>query len=254
VHFGNRHGPRGNSRPRLSAGSALRHFWCRQNLSRFACRQPSAAVPTWLRVASRTSEDARAYTTAVPNLTSKTVRITLSKLTTIAFLLLLPAAASAQIPTRGNVFFGYSYGSADFSSAGRTNLNGWNGSLEGKVLPWVGFVADLSGLYGSQHLSAVSASKVNTSVNSVVLGPRVSVAVGKFTPFAHALFGVSHIHDSATGLSESDTSFATALGGGIDYRLIHGIGWRVQADMLQTRFFSGTQNNFRLSTGVVLHF
>jgi len=182
------------------------------------------------------------------------MRITLSKLTTIAFLLLLPTAASAQIPTRGNVFFGYSYGSADFSSAGRTNLNGWNGSLEGKVLPWVGFVADLSGLYGSQNISAVSASKVNTSVNSVVLGPRVSVAVGKFTPFAHALFGVSHIHDSASGLSESDTSFATALGGGIDYRLIHGIGWRVQADMLQTRFFSGTQNNFRLSTGVVLHF
>jgi hypothetical protein len=183
------------------------------------------------------------------------MRITLSKLTTIAFiLLLLPAAASAQIPPRGNVFFGYSYGSADFSSAGRTNLNGWNGSLEGKVLPWVGFVADLSGLYGSQNISAVSASKVNTSVNSVILGPRVSVAVGKFTTFAHALFGVSHIHDTASGFSESDTSFATALGGGIDYRLIHGIGWRVQADMLQTRFFSGTQNNFRLSTGVVLHF
>jgi hypothetical protein len=182
------------------------------------------------------------------------MRITLSKLTTIAFLLLVPAASSAQIPTRGNVFFGYSYGSADFSSAGRTNLNGWNGSLEGKVLPWVGFVADLSGLYGSQNISAVLASKVNTSVNSVVLGPRVSVAVGKFTPFAHTLFGVSHLHDSASGLSESDTSFATALGGGIDYRLIHGIGWRVQADMLQTRFFSGTQNNLRLSTGVVLHF
>ena len=120
------------------------------------------------------------------------MRITLSKLTTIAFLLLVPAASSAQIPTRGNVFFGYSYGSADFSSAGRTNLNGWNGSLEGKVLPWVGFVADLSGLYGSQNISAVLASKVNTSVNSVVLGPRVSVAVGKFTPFVHSIRGFAH--------------------------------------------------------------
>ena len=176
------------------------------------------------------------------------------KLTTIAFvLLLLPTAALAQIP-RGNVFFGYSYGSADFSSNGRTNLNGWNGSLEGKVLPWVGFVADLSGLYGSQNVHALSAFKADTSVSSVVLGPRVSVSVGKFTPFAHALFGASHRHDSASGFSESDTSFASALGGGIDYRLIHGIGWRVQADMFQTRFFSGTQNNFRLSTGIVLHF
>jgi hypothetical protein len=76
-------------------------------------------------------------------------------------------------------------------------------------------VADFSGLYGSQNISAVSAFKVNTNVNSVVLGPRVSVPVGKFTPFAEALFGASHIHDTASGFSESDTSFATALGGGI---------------------------------------
>jgi len=173
----------------------------------------------------------------------------------VAFILLfLPAAAFAQIPTRGNVYFGYAYGSTDFSSAGRTNLNGWNGSLEGKVLPWVGFVVDFSGLYGSQNTSAISGFNVNTHLNSVVLGPRVSLPVGKITPFAEALFGASHRHDSATGFSESDTSFATALGGGIDYRLIHGLGWRVQADLLQTRFFSGTQNNFRLSTGIVLHF
>ena len=81
------------------------------------------------------------------------MRISVPKLTTIAFiLLLLPSAALAQIPSRGNVFFGYSYGRADFSSNGRTNLNGWNGSLEGKVLPWIGFVVDLSGLYGSQDI------------------------------------------------------------------------------------------------------
>src|SRR5450755_1537589 len=183
------------------------------------------------------------------------MRITVPKFTTIAFvLLLLPTAALAQIPTRGNVFFGYSYGSADFSSAGRTNLNGWNGSLEGKVLPWVGFVADFSGLYGSQTIPVIPSFSAHTTMNTVVLGPRVSVSLGKFTPFAEALFGASHIHESASPFSESDTSFATALGGGIDYRLIHGIGLRVQGDMLQTRFFSTTQNNFRLSTGIVLHF
>jgi hypothetical protein len=183
------------------------------------------------------------------------MKIVLSKLTMVGFiLLLLPGAALAQIPTRGNVFFGYSYGSADFSSNGRTNLNGWNGSLEGKVLPWVGFVADFSGLYGSQNISVIPTFNADTKLNTVVLGPRVSVSVGKFTPFAEALFGASHIHESATGFSESDSSFATALGGGIDYRLIHGIGLRGQGDMLQTRFFSSTQNNFRLSTGIVLHF
>src|SRR6202166_485396 len=120
------------------------------------------------------------------------MKIVLSKLTMVGFiLLLLPGAALAQIPTRGNVFFGYSYGSADFSSAGRTNLNGWNGSLEGKVVPWVGFRADFSGLYGSENVSALSPFRVNTNMNSVVLGPRVSVSVGKLTPFAEALFGAS---------------------------------------------------------------
>jgi Outer membrane protein beta-barrel domain len=183
------------------------------------------------------------------------MRISVFKLTVIAFILqLLPTAALAQIPTRGNVFFGYSYGSADFSSNGRTNLNGWNGSLEGKVLPWIGFVADFSGFYGSQNVPVIPSFNVDTTVNTVVLGPRLSVSVGKFTPFAHALFGASHIHESATGFSDSDTSFASALGGGIDYRLFAPIAWRVQADMLQTRFFSNTQNNFRLSTGIVLHF
>jgi Outer membrane protein beta-barrel domain len=173
---------------------------------------------------------------------------------TIFILLLVPAAALAQIPTKGNVFFGYSYASADFSSNGRTNLNGWNGSLEGKVLPWVGFVADISGLYGSRNVPIVPTFSADASVHNVLFGPRASVSVGKFTPFAHALFGAAHISESTSGFSDSDTSFATALGGGIDYRLIHGVGWRVQADLLQTRFFSGTQNNFRLSTGVVLHF
>jgi hypothetical protein len=55
-------------------------------------------------------------------------------------------------------------------------------------------------------------------------------------------------------LSSSDTSFAYALGGGIDYHLIPLISWRVQGDLLQTRFFSNTQNNVRISTGIVVHF
>ncbi len=188
---------------------------------------------------------------------------------------LLTTAGIAQIPTKGNVFFGYSYARADLfssssplvSTSNHANLNGWNGSLEGRVLPWVGIVADISGLYGSQDF-AVNCEVIpsppcipirahlNAKVHSFLFGPRVSVSVGKITPFAHALFGASHISASTSvpGFSDSDTSFATALGGGIDYRLIHGLGWRVQGDYLQTRFFSNTQNNFRLSTGLVLHF
>jgi len=172
----------------------------------------------------------------------------------VLVLLLPPRVGFGQVPTRGNAFLGYSYASANLSFNGRTNLNGWNGSLEGKILPWVGIVADFSGLYGSQNVPIIPPISVTTGVHSFVFGPRASLAVGKFTPFVHALFGASHVNERALGFSGSDSSFATAWGGGVDYRLVHGIGWRVQADMLQTRFFHDTQNNFRLSTGVVLHF
>src|SRR5208282_3996608 len=71
------------------------------------------------------------------------------------------AAAGAQVPTSGNVFFGYSYYSMDASSFnqsdtsgwGRPNTNGWEASLEGKVIPFLGFVADFDSHYGSQNLA-----------------------------------------------------------------------------------------------------
>ena len=40
--------------------------------------------------------------------------------------------ATAQIPTSGNVFAGYSYYNTDINGFQRQSLNGWEGSLEGK--------------------------------------------------------------------------------------------------------------------------
>jgi len=193
--------------------------------------------------------------------------------------LLAVAAAYAQVPTSGNIYGGFSYVNADLISGSRSSLNGWNGSLEGKVFPFVGIVADFSGNYGSQTVQVpgpleppVGACPVGgiiiscppstgtTSFNvtlhqhNFLFGPRVSFSVGKVRPFAHALFGLSHLAESGSGASGSANSFAYALGGGIDYRLMRLVGWRVQADMLQTRFFSTTQSDFRLSTGLVFRF
>lgn len=170
--------------------------------------------------------------------------------------------ASAQVPTSGNVFFGYSYYNTDLSSIDRANTNGWEASLEGKVLPFIGIVADFDGHYGSQNFpgGACPAGQppclpitfnANVTEHNFLFGPRVSVSVGKFRPFAQAMFGVAHVNASAAG---SDTSFATALGGGLDYHLIPLVSWRFQGDYLQTRFFGTHQNNIRLSTGIVVHF
>jgi hypothetical protein len=177
-------------------------------------------------------------------------------------LLSFAVLASAQVPTSGNVFFGYSYYSADLSSIDRANTNGWEASLEGKVIPFLGFVADFDSHYGSQNfsggcvssLSGTFCSTFNASVteHNFLFGPRVSFSVGKFRPFAEGLFGGAHVNvNNGVG---SDTSFATALGGGLDYKIIRPLAWRFQGDYVQTRFFATTQNNVRLSTGIVFRF
>jgi hypothetical protein len=176
------------------------------------------------------------------------------------------AVAAAQVPTGGNVFVGYSYTSANLESSQRTGLSGWNGSLEGRVFPFVGMVADISAQYGTQENIVPTGyctgvigqpcpgSSLNTTFRNYLFGPRVSVSVGRFRPFAEALFGASHISQTVGAFSASDTSFSNALGGGLDYRLFMLLGWRVEADMLQTRFYGNTQNNVRVSTGLVLTF
>jgi opacity protein-like surface antigen len=181
----------------------------------------------------------------------------------IAFVMLaLVGLASAQVPTSGNVFFGYSYYNTDLSSIDRANTNGWEASVEGKVLPFVGIVADFDGHYGHENFPGVACPvsqppcipisvSTNVTEHNFLFGPRVSVSVSKFRPFAQAMFGVGHVNASAAG---SDTSFATALGGGLDYHLIPLISWRFQGDYVETRFFEGHQNNVRLSTGIVVHF
>jgi Outer membrane protein beta-barrel domain len=179
--------------------------------------------------------------------------IALFSLLTLCFT--LSSVAAAQVP-KGNIFVGYSYGSADLNHDNRSNLNGWEGSLEGKFLPFIGIVADFNGLYGSNNFPSSSQQifKVDAREHNFLFGPRVSVSVGKIRPFAHALFGAGHVSVSATDYSASDTSFAEAVGGGFDFKLVPLISWRFQGDYLQTRFFGNTQNNGRFSTGIVLNF
>jgi len=185
------------------------------------------------------------------------------KVAAVCFGIVLSATlASAQIPTSGNIFVGYSFERSDWSgltgNSSGTNLNGWEASLEGKVFPHLGIVTDFGSHYGSETFTALTTNgPFNASVSGhqweLLFGPRVSVSVGKFTPFAEAMFGVAHIHNGDF-FDTSNTSFAEALGGGIDYRLVRLLALRVEADYIHTHLFSTTQNNFRLSTGIVFRF
>ena len=158
--------------------------------------------------------------------------------------------ASAQIPTKGNVFFGYSYDRTPVVTNDTINSNGWDASLEGKLIPWVGLVVDIDGHYGSGTFSGINA---DVAAHNFLFGPRVSVQVQRFRPFAELLIGAAHISRS-NGISDSDTSFANAVGGGLDYRIAGPVSVRGQLDWIETRFYGENQNGFRLSTGIAFHF
>jgi hypothetical protein len=201
-------------------------------------------------------------------------------------LLLVTSTATAQVPRRFAVFGGYS-SRADIISTpvsflpisipNVATLNGWNASLEVKVFHFVGGVADVSGYSGSYGASlgceaillcVPISGNINSRLYSFLFGPQVSVSVWRFTPFAHALFGVAHINhkpdlSALSAFSNSDTSFADAFGGGLDFRIVSVVSMRLQGDLLQTRFFSlpapinlltPAQNGFRGSVGLVLRF
>ena len=187
----------------------------------------------------------------------------------VIFLFLFAGFAAAQIPTAGNVFVGYSFentsSSTLYTDISRPNLNGWDASLEGRVFPHIGIVTDISGHYGSENFAnTVGAGSVDGHELDVLFGPRLSFSVGKFRPFGEVMVGVAHVSvngsavDSQSGtfgsLNTSNTSFATAWGGGLDYKVIPVIGLRLEVDNVRTNLFSTWQNNVRISTGVVFRF
>jgi len=164
----------------------------------------------------------------------------------------------------GNIFVGYSFENTNWSGLNsdltRPSLNGWEASLEGKVFPHVGLVTDISGHYGSESfviLPPAGPGPTRVTVTGheweVLFGPRLSVPVGRLTPFAEAMFGVAHIHNG-NFVDHTNTSFATALGGGVDFRLVRFLAARLEIDWVHTQFFSTSQNNLRISPGLVLRF
>src|ERR1700747_176358 len=86
-------------------------------------------------------------------------RSSVRKLAGIALVVFISAGtAFTQIPTSGNIFIGYSYSRSEVAPGANTvNLNGWEGSLEGKLLPWIGIVVDFGAGYGSNnHFLAIT--------------------------------------------------------------------------------------------------
>ena len=168
-------------------------------------------------------------------------------------MLLLLSVLFATAVTRGQdkieVFGGYTHFHLDSLPAGE--LNGWELSGEYKLAKWVGGVADFSGDYGSvtDESNPTRPFSASTSVHNFLFGPQVSLPT-RISPFAHVLGGATHF----SGNSQTYTTAALALGGGLDIKALPLISIRaIEADYVHTFFFGAVQN-YRISTGVVFHF
>jgi hypothetical protein len=170
------------------------------------------------------------------------------------FVVLVVMAASTlglgQVAPRWEVFGGYSYRNFDSTPIGfanRSNLNGWNAEPTFNLNTSWSIAADVSGQYGSQ-----------LTVYNFLIGPQYSLRREKSKFFVHGFFGKGqntvNIKTSTRNGFES-VGRAIAVGGGYDLDLTPRFTLRaVQADYVNTHTFGVTQNDIRISTGLVFHF
>lgn len=178
-------------------------------------------------------------------------RSVLAVLTFIFSLVVLASTLSAgQDVPRLEVFGGYSYLRLDtpvLGFADYANQNGWNVGATGNLTRAFGVAVDASGHYSS-HLA----------VYNFLIGPQLSWRREKSKFFGHVLFGKGddHLTIQQVGRSEfTSVGLAVAGGGGFDWDVTPRFTFRVvQADYLHTHTFATNENNFRVSTGLVVHF
>lgn len=190
----------------------------------------------------------------------------------LCLIFVLPRAAKAQ--GKIELFGGFAYfrGNVIYQQQGSTvtcgpvcppstlvinlrqnpNLFGWEVSGAYKFVPFLSVNADFSEQYGSLNGGRVR-------LGTYLLGPQLSLP-GPISPFVHAEFGFAHESVGTFTNADliapgSDTSLATAIGGGLDIKAIPFFSLRlIQIDDVETRLYNSTQNEPRISAGIVFHF
>ena len=177
----------------------------------------------------------------------------------LAVLSFFGATARAQDVPKVDIFAGYSYVRENPSTSGASgfSLNGGSASIAYNAKSWLSGVAD----FGAYHNGNILGTGTDGTLSTYLFGPRVSYHhSGRITPFGEVLLGVAHAGANIAGTSGSDNAFAMSLGGGVDYKLTDRFAIRpIKVDYLMTRFSetgtgNQTQNNLRVSTGIVFRF
>lgn len=168
---------------------------------------------------------------------------------------LLPPAPAAEPQGIQGVFqnyswqayVGYTFLRAYVVPGTAVNQNGLNGSVVWFYRDWIGFDGELLGTYG--RLSGDSSWTFFAGA-----GPRLRYTLPRgLEVFAHGLIGYAHLTPQTPFGSEN--AFAYEVGGGVDLMPPHHrFGYRLEADMLGTRYFGVYQYSPKISAGVVFKF
>ena len=161
------------------------------------------------------------------------------------------ASAQEEVPTPkyeiGLAYSGLHVNGANGDSH-RTG-NGGAGAFEYNLNKTVGLVADFGGY-------ANTAAGKNDRLLTYMFGPRFNWRHSRLNPYAQFLFGGAYLWNNPQ-YSTTQNAFATAAGGGLDYRLTDHIAIKpIQVEYLMTQLnsangFGSHQNGVRYSAGVV---
>ncbi len=171
----------------------------------------------------------------------------MKKLLLVAALVCACSPVLAQEPARTDLFFGPSYLNTDEES-----LYGGAVALTRYLRGSFGVVLDASAHFGS--LEGADLSELNLSA-----GPRFAFnRAGSARFFVQALFGLrrdtASIKVLEVSISETDSRFGMAFGGGVDVRLSPRWALRLQGDYLYSKSEGETVDGFRVSAGAVYRF
>ena len=111
------------------------------------------------------------------------------------------------------------------------------------------------------YLNNSNDPNLNPKAYFFLLGPQVSVHLGRSTVFAHGMVGSAHVSQNAIPNLRSDNTLAVAVGAGLDAGFSRWLAWRVTGDYYNTHYRATDQNireilnsNGRISTGPVIRF
>lgn len=140
---------------------------------------------------------------------------------------------------------------------GTYGMNGWDTSLKVPLFTsWLGLKGDVSGRYNNE-----SEPDFNPHSYTFLLGPEVSIPLGRSTVFVHGLVGSSRVSDKVLPNLRTTNTFAVAVGAGLDAGISRHWAWRVTGDYFNTHYDQTNNNvreilnsNGRISTGPVFRF